>query len=241
MKIKFIEKTLSETAEFFKWEFFAEKYASKNGLFQKISSDKKLVILILIAISINLCNSLVVLAITYLILLMLVLISKINPGFFIKKILVIIPLVLGIILLPSTLNIVINGSPLLHITKYIFFTREGVYLASVIIMRTLITVSFVVLINLTTPWNQILNSLSVFKIPDIVIQILNMSYRYLYILIKTIEEFHYALKSRILTKLKISNSRKLISFQIASLFRKSLSLTDLTYKAMVSRGYTAKY
>lgn len=241
MRIKFIEKTLSETADFFKWGFFAEKYTGRNGFLQKINAETKLISLILLSIIVNITHNITLLVIYYLLILVLAVVSKVEIQFFIKKILLIIPLMLAIILLPSIFNFVVKGHPLLYITKNIFITKEGLYLASIIILRTLISVSFVILINLTTPWNKILSSLKVFKIPEIIIQILNMSYRYLYILIKIVEDIHYALKSRIITKPEIRKLYKLLGFQIAGLFRRSANLTDLTYKAMVSRGYTAKY
>jgi len=58
----------------------------------------------------------------------------------------------------------------------------------------------VVLLTLTTRWAHILKALRVFKVPQFFTFILGMSYRYIHLLLRQIEDVHDAKQSRTIKK-----------------------------------------
>jgi cobalt/nickel transport system permease protein len=104
-------------------------------------------------------------------------------------------------------------------------------------MRVATCVSLVVLLTLTTRWPHILKALTVFRVPQFFTFILGMTYRYIHLLLRLIEDVHYARKSRTIGKEKGSSGRKWIISQIQFVLKRSLSTAEQVYSAMISRGF----
>jgi cobalt/nickel transport system permease protein len=109
------------------------------------------------------------------------------------------------------------------------------------IARVAASVSFVILAALTTRHHDLLKSLRSLGIPDIFIQVLDMTYRYLSLFISLFEEMHLALKARVIERMKQGRARHWAASRLAYLFRKSVKMSEDVYLAMVARGYTGEY
>ena len=57
------------------------------------------------------------------------------------------------------------------------------------------------LLVLTTPWNTLLKALSVLRVPDGFILILGMTYRYIYLLLTTLDDMLLSRKSRVVGRM----------------------------------------
>jgi cobalt/nickel transport system permease protein len=70
--------------------------------------------------------------------------------------------------------------------------------------------------------------------------IISLAYKYIFILSRTIEETYFALKSRLAGNITSKNIMSIIGGRIFFIFRKSRTIYESTYFAMVSRGYNGK-
>jgi len=239
----FVEKGLEEISSFLMSAVFQEEYARKEGLMQGIDARIKLISILFLIVLTSFTTSFQTLLLFYSAAILLAALSKIELKFFIARVWIFIPLFAGVVALPSVLSAVTPGKVLVGTTirgHEISVTYEGVRGASVFVLRVAVSVSFAVLLTLTTKWSALLRALSMFRVPSIFILTLEMAYRYIFLLIKTANEMHLAKKSRTIKKESAKDGQKWVASGIAALFRKSYHLSEEVHKAMLSRGYRAK-
>jgi cobalt/nickel transport system permease protein len=246
-----MEKTLKEITSFFINSLFSEETVSRGGLLQSIDPRVKVFSLGVFVVAVTLYKNIYLILGAYLFTFLLAYFSRINLGFFFIRVWLFIPLFSGIIAIPAIFNIFVPGDPLvdlihlknemvlgpLIIPQTISITRQGLMSASLFVLRVATSVSIVVLLTLTTKWHHILKALSVFRVPQFFTFILGMTYRYIHLLLRLIEDVHLARRSRTFGREKGSSGRKWIISQIRFVMRKSLSMGEMVYSAMVSRGF----
>ncbi|HLD82812.1 MAG TPA: cobalt ECF transporter T component CbiQ, partial [Candidatus Omnitrophota bacterium] len=171
----------------------------------------------------------------YLASLLLASISKISLSFFLKRTWFFIPIFSLFIALPALFKIFSPG-------EVIFFsiTKQGLFGALLFVLRVLTSVSFSVLIVLTTPHILLLRALRSLGVPSIFVAVFMMCYRYLHILIKTVEEAYLGIKSRLIKNLENRRLRKIIVWRIGVIWEKSSLMAEEVYQAMLSRGYSGE-
>ena len=152
---------------------------------------------------------------------------------------------------PAVFNVVVPGDPLITLMKFdgpwslgplqipgtLSITRQGISLAAVFIMRVATSVSLVVLLLLTTRWSHLLKALKVLWIPQMFTFIIGMTYRYIHLLLRIIQDIHLAKKSRVIRKTSVGEGQKWVASQMGNVLTKSLLISDEVYSAMLSRGY----
>jgi len=252
MKNDFVAKTLAETARAIEYSIFANQYAEKKGFLQRIDPRVKLLTTLALLIIIGLTNRLEVLLVFYAGTLILAAFSRVSLGFFIKRVWVFIPLFTGIVALPAVFNIVTPGRPLFtvisflsphtfgpfHIPQTITITAQGLSGVAILVMRVAASVSMAVLLVVTTQWIRLLKALYVLKIPEVVIMILAMTYRYIHLFLRTVEAMFLARKSREISDLKMKEDHGWIASRLGVLVGKSYRLSNDVHLAMTSRGWT---
>ena len=158
----------------------------------------------------SLIKDLKLLVLIYTFTLLLAHLSKINILFFIKRVWPFIPIFAGIIIIPMIFNIFFPGDPLitlaylgptnhvgsLTLPESVYITKQGVYAASIFIMRVATCVSAVVLLFLTTPQQILYKSLRTVGVPKIYVFTLEMTNRYLFLLMDLVRDMHFAKKAR---------------------------------------------
>lgn len=248
----YIEKTLNEISSFFVNGLFSEESIYRGGLLQSIDPRAKIFTIGAFVVAVSLYKNISIVLAAYLFTLVLAYCSRIGIGFFLIRVWLFIPLFSGIIAIPALFNVFVPGDSILdiiHLKSAIVFgpinipetvsiTRQGVYSASLFVMRVATCVSLVVLLTLTTRWPHILKSLKVFRVPEFFTFILGMTYRYIHLLLRQIEDVHLARRSRTIGRERGSSGRKWISSQIKFVLKRSLSISEQVYSAMVSRGFT---
>ncbi len=247
----FLERTLREITSFFRDGLVSEEYVNKDGVLQKIDPRVKIVSLMLLIIEISLLRHIFLIACLYLFILLLVNLSKIPFRTFIPRVWLFIPLFSGIIAIPSLFNIFVSGEPLLTLMKFedkvfigpfeipeaISITKQGLSTATLFVMRVATSVSLVVLLLLTTRWQHLLKSLRTLHVPQMFTFIISMTYRYIHLLLRLIEEIHLAKKSRIIKKTTIGEGQRWVTSQMGVILKRSLKMSEDVYSAMVSRGF----
>jgi cobalt/nickel transport system permease protein len=236
----FIERSIRGALSFVKESIFADDYASKKGLLQSLDPRIKTLTFLLFIVQILLTKNLFILLCLYALCLLLALCSRINMGFFLKRTWIFIPLFSLFIAIPALFNVVTPGDPLVDfkiVGIKLIITRQGLFGALFFIMRVLTSVSFAVLLSITTKHFELLKVLRVFGIPQVFVMTLGMCYRYIYLFVEIIENVYLAIKSRVGTKVHYKRGQHIVAWNIAYLWNRSYQLNEAVYKAMLSRGY----
>ena len=236
----FIERSIRGALSFLKESMFADAYAAKKGFLQSLDPRIKTITFLLFIIQILLIKHLFILVCLYTFCLLLALSSQINLGFFLKRTWIFIPLFSLLIAIPALFNVVTPGEPLIVFKLAdikLSITRQGLCGATMFVARVTTSVSFVVLLSLTTRHVELLKVLRVFKIPQIFVMTLGMCNRYIYLLVEIIEDTYLAIKSRVGKTVHYKRGQRMVAWNIASLWNRSYQLHEEVYKAMLSRGY----
>jgi cobalt/nickel transport system permease protein len=252
--ISSLDKTILNSASALKSIYLQAENASEENLIQKINPNIKLVLLIYVILIISITRHFetqIIIA-TFIFLLYVVARLKILDVY--KKIFLLAAIFGFIIVLPASLNIITPGKIIFNIISFekplhlwiynipdnVGFTENGLKVVLLVFLRVLNSVSFVMLIIFTTSFPSFIKSFKILGVPDTFLMIISLAYKYIFILSRTIEEVYFALKSRLSGNIKNRRIRELISGRIFFIFKKSMTIYENTYFAMVSRGYEGK-
>ncbi|MBI5575782.1 MAG: cobalt ECF transporter T component CbiQ [Deltaproteobacteria bacterium] len=248
----FLDRTLEGVAAFFRDGLFSEEYARKPGILQGIDPRVKVLSVLLFVVTVSFLRHFTLIAGIYAGILLAAHFSRVPVGFFITRVWLFVPLFAGVISLPALFNVVVPGEAVVTLMKFdspwrlgplkipatLSITRQGINVASVFVMRVATSVSFVVLLLLTTRWSHLLKALKVLFVPQIFTFIIGMTYRYIHLLLRIIQDIHLAKKSRVIVKGGLKEGQKWVASQMGIVLAKSLLISEDVYSAMQSRGYS---
>jgi len=252
---RFLDKTLlavSRTAEQF---LFSEQYAARIGFLQSLDIRIKLITFLILLILISVLHTPGPLWVLYALSLLLAVVSRIPLWFFLKRVWLFVPLFSAAIILPAILNIITPGEPLWTVMTLkhpyawgpytvpaeITVTRQGLWGGILFVSRVAASVSFAVLFTLTHRWSAIFAGLRSLHVPRIFVMTLSMTERYLFVLLRMIQDMYRARKSRTIHPLAVAAERDWIASRIGVTFKKSVEMSGDIYKAMLSRGFQGEY
>ncbi|MFA5115220.1 MAG: cobalt ECF transporter T component CbiQ [Candidatus Omnitrophota bacterium] len=239
----FIEHSAMDALSFMKDSLLADEYALKKGFLQSLDARVKAATFIFIILQVILARKMVVLLPLYAFSLVLAGISNIRLGFFIKRTWIFMPLFSLFIALPALFSFFTPGDPLVAFGVAglkLTVTRQGASTVALFVTRVVTCVSYVVLLSITTRHFELLKVLRIFKIPQVFVMTLGISYRYIYLFIGIIENTYLAIKSRVGTRVRYKKGQHIVAWNIGSLWQRSYKLNDDVYKAMLSRGYSGE-
>lgn len=239
----FIERSLMGALSFFKESVFADEYALQKGLLQSLDPRIKTVTFFLFLVSVLLTKNIFALMVLYGLCLLLTYCSNICLRFFLKRTWIFIPLFSLFIAVPALFSVFTPGETWLGLKiggLSITITKQGLLGALLFVVRVTTAVSFVVLLSITTKHFELLRVLRIVKIPQIFVMTLGMCYRYLYLLLELVENTYRGIKSRVGTVNHYKKGQTIVAWNIALLWRRSFSLNEQVYQAMLSRGYTGE-
>ncbi len=228
---------------FFKQSVLSEEYATGTGILQRLDPRFKVVTFLLFCIVVLLVKNIYLIIFLYLFCLGLAYVSKINLIFFIKRTWVFIPLFSLFIAIPALFSFISPGEALFSfkfLGLHLIVTRQGLEAALLFVSRVVTSVSFVILLGLTTRHFTLLKVLRVFKVPQIFVMVLGMTYRYIYLFTEIIENTYLSLKSRVGGTIHYRKGQKMVAWNIATLWQRSFKLNEDVYSAMLSRGYSGE-
>jgi cobalt/nickel transport system permease protein len=248
-KKDFVGRTLDGFRSFLVTSIFSERYAKLNGLLQTVDPRIKIVSIFLLVITASFINRIEVLSILYLFTVVIAYLSGIEIGFFLKRVWLFIPLFTGVVVIPALFNLITPGTPLLYfiqpggsigpwiLNDGLSITSQGTYSAILLVTRVAASVSLVVLMTLTTRWNDILYGLQILRIPKAFVMTLGMAYRYIYMLLRLAEEMALARRSRIIRPQSLKQNQKWIGARMAQLLKRSFETSEEVHLAMIARGF----
>ncbi|MBK5332824.1 MAG: cobalt ECF transporter T component CbiQ, partial [Ilumatobacteraceae bacterium] len=199
-KAKFIDKTIAGASSVMRQALFTDEIAAQPGLLQRLDPRVKAVTTLALVIAAALMRNIPVLVGLYVVALLLAIASKISMSYFIKRVWLFVPIFTGIVVMPATFSFVTHGHivvPMGHWFGHrVGLTSQGLRSAGLIVVRVATSISFVVLLALTTTWTRLLAALRAMLLPRMFVLVLGMAYRYLFHLLGSVTDMYEARKAR---------------------------------------------
>ncbi len=250
-RARFLDKTLLAVSQVAEQSFFSEEHARMRGLLQSVDVRVKLVTFLFLLVLTTVVHRPRSLWILYGASLLLAAVSRIPLGPFVSRVWLFVPLFSAAVVMPATLNIITPGEPLWVIVSLkkayswgpyvvpqeIAVTRQGLAGAIILVSRVASSVSFAVLLTMTTRWSDIFAGLRALMVPRVFIMTMSMTNRYLFVFLRLIQDMYRARRSRTIHPLSVAGDRGWVASRIGVVFKKSVEMSNDIYLAMVSRGY----
>jgi cobalt ECF transporter T component CbiQ len=149
----------------------------------------------------------------------------------------------GILVVPAFFSFITPGTDILGFNVsalHIAVTKEGLEVGLRLILRVTAMVTFVALLFLTTREADLFKGLKGLWVPQFFITALFMTFRYILILLKIVEDTNLSKKSRTISRAALKESQRWFALRMAYLLERSLKLSEEVTMAMVSRGFAGE-
>ena len=238
------ERLLSQVARVIRQSLDMETISRRDGVLQRLDPRFVFIFLLsLVVVSVLLKNPLSMFLMIVLSLILAIL-SKVPLGWYLKRVWLLVPLFSVIILIPSMTNLVTRGQafgPSIQLFGLdIYFTKEGLAYAVTFILRVGAAVSLSILMVATRGWSRLMAAMGQLRFPPSFVIILDMTYRYIHLLLDTVANMFMARKSRMVSRPSKREIREIGGSSVTNLFNKSYRMSENVYQAMISRGYTGR-
>ncbi len=253
-RMGFLRKTLRQLQKGLSSERLNEYYARQDGLLQHIDPRIKLIATISLILIAGLTRKLEILLGLWLLTLILMYFSRLPVLKMQLNIWAFIPLITLLIAVPGMFNLINDGIPLLAVHRFseplylwgyklpqsIFISQQGAMAGLYLFLRVGLSLSLGVLLAVTTPVSRLLKSLRMLGIPAMFVMLIEMTYRYLVMLLVLSLEMFEARKMRTVGDLSLRRQQAQVGSSIGTLFAKSMIMAEEVYQAMTARCYTGQ-
>lgn len=231
-----IERSLSSFINGLEHALYAEEVAKKNGLLQRLDPRIKILAGLPLIVASALSRRLWVIAALLALAIVIAFLSRVPLGMLAKRIWLGVLGFTGLISIPALF--LTPGQELYRLPVPGWaITWQGLRAAAYLIMRAETAATFSILLVLCTRWNIVLKALRVLRLPLVLIVVLGMTYRYIFLLLRTAHDMLEARKSRMVGPLPGPEFRRMATASAGVLMSKSLQLSGDVYLAMRSRGF----
>ena len=231
----FLSRNISAVTRALESAIAAEDLSGMPGLLQGLDARVKVATILLFIVVVGLVHDLAILAGMFGLALALGLLSRLPPGILLRRILIFIPLFTAVIAIPALF--ITPGDPLVTAGSRVIITQQGARTAGLLVLRVTDSLSFGILLVLTTRWTNVLAALRWFRVPSVFVTVLGMTYRYIFLLLHSINSMFLARRSRSLGTFPASENRRWLGQALGTTMAKSHQLSEEVYLAMLSRGY----
>lgn len=143
------------------------------------------------------------------------------------------------IALPVVISPVTPGEPLAGVFG-VWVTREGLAVFLKFLARVASMVAMVSLLVVTTRQADFFRGLGRFPLPGFFTTALFVTFRYMFLLLKAVEDSSLARKSRTITGTAAGEDRRWFASRAGFLLKKSLATADEVALSMASRGFSGR-
>jgi len=251
-RTRFLRRTMLEIGRALEQEMQNENLSRRDGFLQGVDARLKITGVLAAVLLAALIHDIPILLVLCGLNIMLMMASRLPVWTLQKRIWLTIPLLTLIMALPASLNLFNDGTPLLVICslpeqlaigswqapELLFISYQGARSVLLIFLRVGLSLSWGVLLVATTPFNHLLSALHSLKIPSIIIMILEMSIRYLALLIRLTLDMFAARQLRSVGRLSLRKQQQQVGSAVGALFAASILLSQEIHEAMIARCYT---
>lgn len=241
-KPDFVQRTIAGVTASIERAVFTEELARSNGFLQRVDPRAKAAVFAPAILVVGLSRSLPILLLLYGIIVAMGLASGLTFSFFVKRVLLGIPLFAGIVFLPALF--LIHGNPVVSLNigvGHLVISDNALISGALFICRVAASVSLAVLLVVTTTWADLLKALRALKAPGIFVVVLGMTYRYIFLFLQTVEHLFLARSSRTVSAGVDAEKRRWVGATMGTLMSKSFKTSNDVYLAMVARGFTGEF
>jgi cobalt/nickel transport system permease protein len=235
-----MDRTLSGVLNFADDALFNETFSRKKGFLQSIDARVKAPVLLGLVFALSFEKSPLAMLPYPAFALLLALISRIPLKVYFKRVLPGFLLTL-LIALPAAFSFIVKGEPLVSLFSGISITREGLLSALTLLIRVSSSLMFVFLLTFTSTPSGLIKGLG-FYMPGFLKTLLAVSYRYIFFLVRRLEEFIMVGRARVFSWVKTGGEeRRIASSRAAALLLLSLRVKEDLRMAMEARGAGASF
>jgi cobalt/nickel transport system permease protein len=213
-----------------------EELAARPGVLQRLDPRVKLGTILLMAVTASLVHSIWMLLLLVFVGLGLAAASRTSVASFSRKVWSSAGLLALVLALPSATAYVTPGEVVVPLGA-VSLTEPGLLGAATLVLRVVAAAGFCLLVVWTMRWTELLQALTVLRLPAAIVATLAMAHKQILTLLRTVEQTHLARESRLVSVAKTREERAWVTERMAFVVRKSLKTADDVYDAMLSRGY----
>jgi cobalt/nickel transport system permease protein len=253
LSTSFIDRAIAQLSGLIKVSYIQWETANKSGLLQQMDARIKVLFVLCFILIVSLKQDIFAQTVIFISVFCLAVLSTVNLRVLYGRVLMLGFFFGFLIALPSSLNVIGGGEIILplihlarprdywiyHIPQEIGITREGIRLVALITLRIMNSLSLSFLLIYTTPFAEILRALKCFKVPDTFLMIMALSYKYVFLFARTLEEMHLAKKGR-LVGVRPDQERGWVAGRMVFLFRRTQMRCEEVFKAMLGRGFSGE-
>ncbi|MFL6447434.1 MAG: cobalt transporter CbiM [Bryobacteraceae bacterium] len=232
----FLEKTVDGLLVSMQEALVAEEIARSDGFLQAIDPRVKLLSILSLVVASVAVHRLTILFAFFSLGVLLAAFSRISPLFLLKRIWMPVLAFTGLLALPALFTVPGDALGRLPVIGW-NFTFTGLMSAALLIARAEAASTFSLLLVLCTPWNQMLRALRSFRVPATAIVILQMTHRYVFLLVEMAHNMLEARRARLVGYLDGREQRHLMAATGGVLLDKTFHLGREVHSAMQARGF----
>ncbi len=233
----FLDRTLAEFAHVTRHAVFAEEMARRQGFLQRLDPRVKLGGFAALVLAVAVARSPVTLALVTLLLIAGAARSRVPAGFIVKRVWLLVAIFAGVMVLPATLNVVTPGPVALPLPFGLAVTRTGLRGASLLVLRASASATLAAVLTLTTRWDRLLAAAQGAGLPSAFVAVIDLAYRYLFVLMAAALETFEARKARTVGSLRLSQNQGFVAAVAGATLGKAKMMSEEVHAAMVARGY----
>lgn len=238
----FVGKTLSGVTEALQHAVFDQDAAAGPGLLQKADPRAKVIAALSLLLTAGLVRHLLPVLVLCTVCAGLAAASELPLLRFVRRAWLGIPLFAAIVAAPSIF--MVSGAPVLVVLNaaplWLAVTDNGLAGAALFIARVGASVSVAVLLVSTTRWADLLSALRVLRLPESLVVVLGMTYRYLFLFLHSANGLFLARSSRTVGRTSGSEQRRWAAGAAGFLIGKSVKMSGDVMLAMRARGFSGE-
>lgn len=242
VKRGFIDKNLDAVTGFMKEVFESHEYSRRKGLLQAVETRARTGGIMLLVFSGAFMERTFSLLFLVLLAVAIMRLSGVDSRSLFKRVL---PSVVftGILVVPAFFSFITPGTDLFSLSLlglHTSVTVEGVEVGLRLLVRVSAMVSLVALLFLTTREADLFKGLKGIAVPVFFITALFMTFRYILVLLRTVEDSSFAKKSRTISRTALKESQGWFAGRVAFLLERTVKISEEVTRAMASRGFTGE-
>lgn len=252
--VSFVERGIAAFARVMRDTFVQWELSSQTGLLQSLDARVKILFWLAALVVVSFKKAALPLAEICLFTALLAFIARVNVRSLYGRVLPLTFFFGFLVSSPAMLNIITPGAivvtlysfsaPLMlwkiSIPQQIGITEEGTLVCFRLVLRVFASLSISFLMLSVTPFSEIVRALKLFRVPDSLLLVLTLTYKYLYLFAQMILDMYRAKKVRLVTGISAADYRAWSASRMATVFRKTQTRADDIYRAMLCRGFSGE-
>lgn len=236
--VSFRDKMLARIHGCLGEDLLRQKVQSRRGLWQSLEPRVRIASTAVLLLAVAATNRLVMIAAVHVFLLVAAWLSGVPVRWFFRRVWLTTLAFTGVVALPAALAWVTPGKAVWTLGGGIYFTRQGLAAAVMLIARAAASLGLIQLLLVTTAWPVFTRVLRSFGLPASLVMVLDLCYRFLFVFLALLADFCDGCKSRLVGGEKCQQAYQWIGATLAGMVRLALAFAGDIADAMYARGYS---